>query len=94
MSSPDPGDFALAWVACGRGWRPVRGQRPVPEQDAADNRAAAENAGQPPERTDSLNACEAPVRPGLAAGRAALKQEPGAADAGQTGTAAIQAAAA
>ena len=44
---------------------------------------------------DSLNACGAAVRPGLTAGRAALKQEPGtAANAGQTGTAAHQAAAA
>ncbi len=43
---------------------------------------------------DSLNACGAAVRPGLTAGRAALKQEPGTANAGQTGTAAHQAAAA
>ena len=43
---------------------------------------------------DTLNACGAAVRPGLAAGRAAVKQEPGAANAGQTGTAAIEAAAA
>ncbi len=42
---------------------------------------------------DSLNACGAAVRPGLTAGRAALKQEPGtAANAGQTGTAAHPAA--
>jgi len=41
---------------------------------------------------DRVNACRAAVRPGLAAGRAALKQEPGTADAGQTGTAAIVAA--
>ncbi len=41
---------------------------------------------------DSVNACGAAVRPGLTAGRAALKQEPGTADAGQTGTAAHQAA--
>ena len=38
---------------------------------------------------DSLNACGAAVRPGLAAGRAALKQEPGTAKADQTGTAVI-----
>jgi putative transposase len=43
---------------------------------------------------DRVNACGAAVRPGLAAGRAALKQEPGTANAGQTGTAAIEAAAA
>jgi putative transposase len=43
---------------------------------------------------DSVNACGAAVRPGLAAGRAALKQEPGTAKAGQTATAAHQAAAA
>ena len=43
---------------------------------------------------DSLNACGAPVRPGPRAGRAAMKQEPGTANAGQTGTAAHQAAAA
>jgi putative transposase len=43
---------------------------------------------------DSLNACGAAVRPGLTAGRAALKQEPGTATAGQTGTAVIVAAAA
>ena len=44
---------------------------------------------------DSLiNACGAAVRPGLGAGRAALKQEPGTADAGQTGTAAHRGAAA
>jgi putative transposase len=43
---------------------------------------------------DSLNACEAAVRPGLTAGRAVLKQEPGTADAGQSGTAAHRAAAA
>ena len=41
---------------------------------------------------DRVNACGAAVRPGLTAGRAALKQEPGTADAGQTGTAAHQAA--
>jgi putative transposase len=41
---------------------------------------------------DRVNACGAAVRPGLAAGRAALKQELGTADAGQTGTAAIVAA--
>jgi putative transposase len=40
------------------------------------------------------NACGAPVRPGLTAGRAVMKQEPGAAQAGQTGTAAKRAAAA
>ncbi len=43
---------------------------------------------------DSLNACGAAVRPRPTAGRAALKQEPGTADAGHTGTAAHQAAAA
>jgi putative transposase len=43
---------------------------------------------------DSLNACRAAVRPGLTVGRAALKQEPGTANAGQTGTAVIVAAAA
>ncbi len=43
---------------------------------------------------DSLNACGAAARPGPTAGRAALKQEPGTANAGQTGTAAHQAAAA
>ncbi|HEY5017537.1 MAG TPA: RNA-guided endonuclease TnpB family protein [Streptosporangiaceae bacterium] len=43
---------------------------------------------------DRVNACGAAVRPGLAAGRAALKQEPGTANADQTGTAAIEAAAA
>jgi putative transposase len=43
---------------------------------------------------DRVNACGAAGRPGLAAGRAALKQEPGTAIAGQTGTAAHQAAAA
>jgi putative transposase len=43
---------------------------------------------------DRVNACRAAVRPGLTAGRAALKQEPGTANAGQTGTAAPQAAAA
>jgi putative transposase len=43
---------------------------------------------------DRVNACGAAVRPGLRAGRAALKQEPGTANAGQTGTAAIEAAAA
>ena len=44
---------------------------------------------------DSLiNACGAAVRPGLAAGRAALKQEPGTANTGQTGTAAHRATAA
>jgi putative transposase len=43
---------------------------------------------------EDLNACGATVRPGLTAGRAALKQEPGTADAGQTGTAATVAAAA
>jgi putative transposase len=42
---------------------------------------------------DSLNACRAAVRPGLTAGRAALKQEPGTAGADQTGTAATEAAA-
>jgi len=41
-----------------------------------------------------VNACGAAVRPGLTAGRAALKQEPGTADADQTGTAAHRAAAA
>jgi putative transposase len=41
---------------------------------------------------DRVNACGAAVRPGLTAGRAVLKQEPGAADADQTGTAAIVAA--
>jgi transposase len=42
-----------------------------------------------------VGACGAAVRPGQSAGRAALKQEPGiAANAGQTGTAAHQAAAA
>jgi putative transposase len=41
---------------------------------------------------DRVNACGAAVRPGLAAGRAALKQEPGTANADQTGTAAIEAA--
>ena len=41
---------------------------------------------------DSLNACGAAGRPGPTAGRAALKQEPGTADAGQTGTAAHRAA--
>ena len=40
---------------------------------------------------DSLNACGAAVRPGPRAGRAAMKQEPGTANAGQTGTAAHQA---
>ena len=43
---------------------------------------------------DSINACGAAVRPGLTVGRAALKQEPGTANAGQTGTAAIVTAAA
>jgi putative transposase len=43
---------------------------------------------------DSLNACGAAVRPGLRAGRAAMKQESGTANAGQTGTAADPAAAA
>jgi transposase len=44
---------------------------------------------------DSLiNACGAAARPGPTAGHAALKQEPGTANAGQTGTAAHQAAAA
>jgi putative transposase len=43
---------------------------------------------------DRVNACGAAVSPGLTAGRAALKQEPGTANAGQTGTAAIEAAAA
>ena len=33
---------------------------------------------------DSINACGAAVRPGLTVGRAALKQEPGTANAGQT----------
>jgi putative transposase len=42
---------------------------------------------------ESLNACGAAVRPGPA-GHAALKQEPGTANAGETGTAAPQAAAA
>ncbi len=41
---------------------------------------------------DRVNACGAAVRPGLTAGRAVLKQEPGAADADQTGTAANEAA--
>jgi putative transposase len=41
---------------------------------------------------DRVNACGAAGRPGLAAGRAVLKQEPGTADAGRTGTAARQAA--
>jgi len=41
---------------------------------------------------DSLNACGAAVRSGLTAGRAAMRQEPGTADAGQAGTAAHQAA--
>ena len=41
---------------------------------------------------DRVNACGAAVRPGPTAGRAALKQEPGTADAGQTGTAAHRAA--
>jgi putative transposase len=43
---------------------------------------------------DRVNACGAAVRPGLTAGRAVLKQEPGTANADQTGTAANQAAAA
>jgi putative transposase len=43
---------------------------------------------------DRVNACGAAVRPGLTAGRAALKQEPGTANADQTGTAAPPAAAA
>jgi len=43
---------------------------------------------------DSVNACGAAVRPSPRAGRAAPKQEPGTADAGQTGAAAHQAAAA
>jgi putative transposase len=43
---------------------------------------------------NSLNACGAAVRPGPTAGHAALKQESGTANAGQTGTAAHQAAAA
>jgi transposase len=38
---------------------------------------------------DRVNACGAAVRPGLTAGRAALKQEPGTAKADQTGTAVI-----
>ena len=37
---------------------------------------------------DRVNACGAAGRPGLGAGRAVLKQEPGTADAGQAGTAA------
>jgi putative transposase len=43
---------------------------------------------------ERLNACGALVRPGLTAGRGVLKQEPGTAPAGQTGTAASQEAAA
>jgi putative transposase len=43
---------------------------------------------------DRVNACGAAVRPGPTAGRAVLKQEPGTADADQTGTAANQATAA
>ena len=39
---------------------------------------------------DRVNACGAAVRPGLTAGRAVLKQEPGTAYAGQTGTASGQ----
>ena len=42
---------------------------------------------------DRVNACGAAVRPGLAAGRAVLKQEPGTQKRGKTGTAAIKAAA-
>jgi putative transposase len=43
---------------------------------------------------DRVNACGAAVRPGLTAGHAVLKQEPGTANAGQTGTAAHREAAA
>jgi putative transposase len=43
---------------------------------------------------DSQNACRAAVRPGPTSGHAALKQEPGTANAGQTGTAAHRATAA
>jgi putative transposase len=43
---------------------------------------------------DRVNACGAAGRPGPRAGRAAMKQEPGTANAGQTGTAADPAAAA
>ena len=43
---------------------------------------------------DRVNACGAAGRPGLTAGRAAVKQEPGTANAGQTGTAAHRATAA
>jgi putative transposase len=43
---------------------------------------------------DSRNACGAAVRPGVTAGRAVLKQEPGTPHGGQTGTAAREAAAA
>jgi putative transposase len=38
---------------------------------------------------ESLNACEGTVRPGLA-GHAPVKQEPGTAEAGKTGTASRQ----
>ena len=42
---------------------------------------------------ERLNACRAAVRPGLMAGRAVLKQEPGTRKRGNTGTAASKAAA-
>ena len=42
---------------------------------------------------ERLNACGAAVRPGLTAGRAVLKQEPGTRKRDNTGTAATQAAA-